>query len=53
MREKFDLRKMKTEIAEDEQVSRTKTVLLSQQDINALIKKRALCPAGKERHDHV
>jgi len=53
MREKFDFRKLRKEIEEDEQVSRTKPVLLSQLEIDELIKKRAPRSTGKERHDHV
>lgn len=53
MREKIDFRNMMKEIAEDEQVSRAKPVLLSQQEIAEMIKKRAPHAAGKGHHDHV
>lgn len=53
MREKIDFQNMMKEIAEDEQVSRAKPVLLSQREIEELVKKRAPHAAGKGLHDHV
>ncbi len=53
MREKYDIRIMQKEIAADEQVSRTKPVLLTQREIGDLIKQRTPRRSGKESHDHI
>ena len=53
MHEKFDVREMKREIAEDEKLSKNKPVLLTQQEIDALIKSRSPRSAGENRHDDV
>lgn len=53
MNEKFDMREVRLEIAEDEKVAKTKPVLLSQQEIQAMIEKRnGQTPEGGE-HAHV
>ena len=41
MNEKFDYRKMKLEISEDEKIFKTKPVLLTQREIQEMLLKRA------------
>lgn len=53
MRVKYDIRAMMKEIGEDEKVSKSKPVLLSQQEIRALIESRGKTATKEERHDHV
>ena len=53
MREKFDFREMKREIAEDETLTKNKPVLLTQQEIHELIKNHPPRSAGENRHDDV
>ena len=53
MHEKFDVREMKREIAEDEKLSKNKPILLTQLEIDELIKNRSPQLAGGNRHDDV
>lgn len=53
MGEKFDMREVRREIAEDEKVMKTKPVLLSQQEIQNMIEKRDGLTAEGKGHAHV
>ena len=53
MSEKFDIRKLKQELAEDEKVVKGRPVLLSQPEIKAMLQKCAERKKGKGSHDHL
>lgn len=53
MREKFDWAKVKREIAEDEKVFKSRPVLLTQQEITAMLQKRNSKQTGEIRDDRM
>lgn len=53
MKKKFDLAKIKREIVEDEKVSKSRPVLLTQQEIKALLNKRNTAQTEEGRNDHM
>ena len=47
MSEKFDIRKLKQEIVEDEKVVKARPILLSQREIKAMLQKRTEARTGE------